>query len=74
MAVPTHLFKVILAEAEAEGGKRPALGAFVVPNKPIGDVPLTQFQVSLEELESHVGCTFHSRLDRGNVSGCFLAW
>ncbi len=64
MAVPTHLFKVILAE----GGKEPALGVFIVPNRPIGDVDLTRFQVSLEELELHVGCTFHSKLDRDKVN------
>ena len=63
VAVPTHLYKVILAE----GGREPALGVFIVPNRPIGDVDLTEFQVSLEELESHVGCTFHAKLEREKV-------
>ena len=46
------------------------LGVFVVPNKPLGDVDLTRFQVTLEELESWSGTTFHSRLDRSKA--CML--
>jgi len=46
------------------------LGVFVVPNKPLGDVDLTRFQVTLEELESQSGTTFHSRLDRSKA--CML--
>ena len=63
VAVPTHLFKVVLAEGETE----PALGVFVVPNKPIKDADLTQFQVSLKELESQLGCIFFSKLKREKV-------
>ena len=63
VAVPTHLYKVVLAEA----GDKQALGVFIVPNKPIKNVDLTRFQVSLEELERHVGCTFHSELKRDQV-------
>lgn len=65
VAVPTHLYKVVLAERGGEG--KQALGVFIVPNKPIKNVDLTKFQVSLEELETHVGCTFHSELKRDQV-------
>ena len=43
------------------------LGVFVIPNKPLSDVDLTRFQVTLEELESQSGTTFHSRLDRSKA-------
>ncbi len=65
VAVPTHLFKIILAEDRA--ASPPLLGAFVVPNEPIKDVSLTQFQVSLEEVEKHTGTRFHCKLDRSQV-------
>ncbi len=65
VAVPTHLFKIILAEDRPDSP--PLLGAFVVPNEPIKDVSLTQFQVSLEEVEKHTGTRFHCKLDRSQV-------
>ena len=48
VAVPTHFFKVILAERR--GGV--ALGAFILPNKPIPpDIPLADFTVDLTVIE-----------------------
>jgi DNA/RNA endonuclease G (NUC1) len=64
VAVPTHLYKVVLAE----GGEKRALGVFIVPNQNIENVDLTRFQVPLEELERHTGCTFHSELERDKVT------
>ena len=55
VAVPTHLFKVVLAEGE----EKPALGVFIVPNKPIKDVDL--------------GCIFHSELERDKVGHTIVA-
>ena len=66
VAVPTHLYKIILAE-EAETSSPPMLGVFIIPNQSIGDVGLTQFQVSLEDVESHTGTKFHGKLDRSKV-------
>ena len=44
MAVPTHFFKVIVAETE--GGAALELEAYVLPNEAIPDnVPLATFQV-----------------------------
>lgn len=65
MAVPTHLYKIILVEEEGESS--PMLGAFVVPNEPIKDVGLKQFQVSLEEVERFTGTKFHCKLNRSEV-------
>lgn len=86
VAVPTHLYKIVLAEKE---GQQPAMGkfifqksngldlpfsysisagVFIVPNQPLGNEKLREFQVPLEELERHVGTTFHSKLDRSKVS------
>ena len=65
IAVPTHLYKIIMADDGP--GAAPVMGVFVVPNRPLRDVSLTQFQVSLEELEAHTGTTFHSNLDRSKV-------
>jgi len=42
VAVPTHHYKVILAEG---GQAPPGLGVFVVPNKPIKNASLTDFKV-----------------------------
>ena len=43
-------------------------GAFVVPNKPLRDEELSQFKVSLEQLEAMTGIIFHSKLDRSKAS------
>ena len=48
----------------------PAMGVFVIPNEKIGDVALTDYQVTLEKLEGYTGTTFHSKLDRSKVCGC----
>ncbi|XP_028825375.1 nuclease EXOG, mitochondrial [Denticeps clupeoides] len=56
--VPTHLFKVVLAR-ENPSSDTLAIGAFVVPNQPIGfDHPLTEYQVRLSELERMAGLSF----------------
>ncbi len=54
MAVPTHYFKVVLGELN--GGKRGAVGAFVMPNAAIApDVPLTSFAVPISALREVAG-------------------
>ncbi len=40
---------------------------FIVPNRPLSNEKLREFQVPLEQLERHVGATFHSDLDRTKV-------
>ena len=52
MAVPTHLFKVIIGEnPDAE----PCVGAFMVPNVPLYDADLDQLSVSISQLEQWLG-------------------
>uniref|UniRef100_A0A6J0SNS6 Nuclease EXOG, mitochondrial isoform X1 n=1 Tax=Pogona vitticeps TaxID=103695 RepID=A0A6J0SNS6_9SAUR len=59
VAVPSHLYKVILARRSEASTEPLALGAFVVPNNPIGfDHQLLEFQVSLEALERMSGLVF----------------
>nr|XP_007969932.2 nuclease EXOG, mitochondrial [Chlorocebus sabaeus] len=59
VAVPSHLYKVILARRSSVSTEPLALGAFVVPNEAIGFQPqLTEFQVSLQELEKVSGLVF----------------
>jgi len=76
VAVPTHLYKVVLATDPMLD--MPLLGAFVVPNIPVGDKHLGEFKVDIEEVERGVGVTFHPELDRERVgdlcikSGCNL--
>lgn len=59
VAVPTHFFKVVLAERAsggAEGDREAALGAFVLPNAPVQpNAPLTAFSVPVESLEEAAG-------------------
>ncbi|EIE23808.1 DNA/RNA non-specific endonuclease, partial [Coccomyxa subellipsoidea C-169] len=61
VAVPTHFFKVVLAERATatpdEGsGTEAIMGAFVLPNALLqADVPLTAFSVPLEALEEAAG-------------------
>lgn len=65
VAVPSHLYKVILARRSPESTEPLALGAFVVPNEAIGFQPqLTEFQVSLQDLEKLSGLVFFPHLDR----------
>ncbi|KAM5190674.1 nuclease EXOG, mitochondrial [Callospermophilus lateralis] len=67
VAVPSHLYKVILARRSPESTEPLALGAFVVPNEAIGFQPqLTEFQVSLQDLEKLSGLMFFPRLDRSS--------
>lgn len=63
VAVPTHLFKVILAQKNPSSDTL-ALGAFVVPNRPIGfDHSLVEYQVSLSDLERMSGLSFYPKVD-----------
>ena len=67
MAVPTHIFKVILVVPKEKAKKRDEstpeakakthlIGAFLVPNERIGEgKQLTDFEVPLEYLERHTG-------------------
>lgn len=65
MAVPSHLYKVILARRSPASTEPLALGAFVVPNEAIGFQPqLSDFQVSLQDLERLSGLVFFPHLDR----------
>lgn len=65
MAVPSHLYKVILARRSPASAEPLALGAFVIPNEAIGFQPqLAEFQVSLQELERLSGLVFFPHLDR----------
>ena len=70
MAVPTHLFKIILVYDPSL--QKPMLGAFVVPNKPIQNVRLRKFEVDVEEIEKYVGVRFHQDLDRSQVASLCL--
>ncbi|XP_056119603.1 nuclease EXOG, mitochondrial-like [Rhinichthys klamathensis goyatoka] len=64
VAVPTHLFKIVLAQKDLSPDSL-ALGAFVVPNSPIGfERPLTDFQVSLTDLQRMSGLSFFPALER----------
>ncbi|KAJ8277575.1 hypothetical protein GJAV_G00076840 [Gymnothorax javanicus] len=68
VAVPTHLFKVILAQRKGFPSDTLALGAFVVPNRPIGfEHALTDYQVNLMDLERKSGLTFFPKVDRSRV-------
>lgn len=76
VSVPTHLYKVVVVSDPSLVG--PQLAAFVVPNKPVENVPLTEFQVTLNKLERELGLIFHPGLDRSTVGdlckhdGCHL--
>lgn len=64
VAVPTHLYKVILVRGDRSSDGL-AFAAFVVPNAPIGfEHQLKQYQVSLAELERMSGLTFFPKLDK----------
>jgi len=63
--VPSHLYKVILARRTRTSTEPLALGAFVVPNDPIGfGHQLTEFQVSIEDLEKMSGLVFFPQVDK----------
>ncbi|PNH39198.1 hypothetical protein VD0004_g7679 [Verticillium dahliae] len=62
VAVPTHFYKVILAEDGRPGGNV-AVGAFVLPNAPIpNDKPLADFEMPLEAVERATGLEFAPKL------------
>eukprot|EP01132_Coremiostelium_polycephalum_P011167 gene11167-13683_t len=70
VAVPTHLYKVILAEPWEDGnndGATPApqfLGSFVIPNEPIpSDKVLTDYEVPLHFIQESTGLEFFKKLD-----------
>lgn len=65
VAVPTHLFKVIVAELRPAGGGRPELStaAFLVPNRGAAkEAPLTHYLTSVPELERLLGRSILPRL------------
>lgn len=78
MAVPTHFFKVVLAENSGANG--PAyVGAFVLPNAPINaDMPLAAYSVPLSALEDVVGTEFFPHYfdsdKRAILDGASLRW
>ena len=54
MAVPTHFFKVIVAEGPDTAGPV-AVGAFVLPNQEINNsVALTSFLTPVEAIERYL--------------------
>jgi DNA/RNA endonuclease G (NUC1) len=60
VAVPTHFFKVVLAERgtadDSNSTPDAVVGAFVIPNAPVqADMPLTAFSVPLGILEEAAG-------------------
>ncbi|KAI9173245.1 hypothetical protein H9P43_007376 [Blastocladiella emersonii ATCC 22665] len=64
VAVPTHLFKAVLAEKSQGPGKPPAVffASFIVPNTPINErLPLRAFQVPRETLEKYAGFRVYDR-------------
>lgn len=78
VAVPTHLFKIVVAEKEGSGN--PLVGVFVVPNTAIpSDRQLQEFKVDLEFVESHSGLQLLPLLERKKsrdlcgIDGCRLA-
>eukprot|EP01060_Flectonema_neradi_P008276 TRINITY_DN15911_c0_g1_i1.p1 TRINITY_DN15911_c0_g1~~TRINITY_DN15911_c0_g1_i1.p1 ORF type:complete len:315 (+),score=59.89 TRINITY_DN15911_c0_g1_i1:41-946(+) len=64
VAVPTHLFKVILSETES--GKQYA-ASFIVPNSPATDVP-SAYKTTLEEVERISGLSLLSKTDRTKLT------
>ncbi|KAL3143367.1 hypothetical protein ABBQ38_002197 [Trebouxia sp. C0009 RCD-2024] len=62
VAVPTHFYKVVLAESKSKvpfGSSKVSVGAFVMPNDQIQpDMPLTAFTVPLKMLEDVAGMKF----------------
>ncbi|XP_043922165.1 nuclease EXOG, mitochondrial [Protopterus annectens] len=66
VAVPTHLYKVILARKTKNSTEPLAVAAFVIPNQPLGfDHLLPDFQVNLMDLEKMSGLSFFPKIDQG---------
>lgn len=64
VAVPTHLYKVILARKK-QSAETLAQGAFIVPNLPISfQHQLPEYQVPLETLEKLSGFVFFPQVDK----------
>ncbi len=60
VSVPTHFYKVILAERKGDG--RPLVAAFVFPNAAIPpEMPLSNFLVPLDNLERVAGLRFFAQ-------------
>jgi len=67
VAVPTHLFKVILAEP-ANGDEPVAVGSFIIPNQPISsEAQLLDYEVPLQEIQKKTGLQFFRKLDYSQV-------
>jgi len=71
VAVPTHLYKIVLCQGRKEGelGKSEetdaAIGGFMVPNEGISwSKDLRDFQLPINEIERVSGLTFYPQLDR----------
>ncbi|XP_074755973.1 nuclease EXOG, mitochondrial isoform X1 [Athene noctua] len=65
VAVPSHLYKVVLARRSRTSTEPLVLGAFVVPNDPIGfSHQLSEFQVNIEDLEKMSGLVFFPQVDK----------
>jgi len=63
IAVPTHFYKVIVAEGQKGTAGPLAVGAFVLPNARIDNsTPLTAFSVPVEIVERASGLDFLSNL------------
>ncbi|KAG5484198.1 hypothetical protein CUR178_07353 [Leishmania enriettii] len=62
VAVPSHLFKVLLVEEN--GGRSHSAAAFMMPNGPIvEELPLTAYQVPIERLQLLTGLQFFPSMD-----------
>jgi len=83
VAVPTHFYKIILAENGDKNqteNKTRAIGSFILPNNPINqDDPLENYLVQKETLERYAGVKFFPKLAEQeklnnlcNVSKCLL--
>ncbi|KAK7194640.1 endonuclease G [Novymonas esmeraldas] len=62
VAVPSHMFKVFLAEED--GGRSHSAAAFMMPNGPITEqLPLTAYQVPIDRLQRITGLQFFPGMD-----------
>jgi len=62
VAVPTHFFKVVVAEA---GNGQLDMEAYVMPNAPIADnIPVSRFQVPVETIERSAGFLLFDKVQR----------
>ena len=66
VAVPTHFYKVVVAETH---DSKLEMEAFVMPNSPIADnTPLTNFLVPPESVERAAGLLFFDKISRDKLS------